>query len=171
MRKPSTLQRALVRFWVLLFLVASFYYVTSAIVTTEVNSGNEENKEGHDEEAKFKGIFHPKPIFKKPIPIVKPIPKPVPIVKPILKPIPVVKPIPIPVYKPIPKPIPVIKPVTKPFIVEKPIPIPESKKPIPAVEAEEFLKPKPLFKKPIPKLPFHPELKKPFLPPLPIPTP
>ncbi|RDX89723.1 hypothetical protein CR513_28517, partial [Mucuna pruriens] len=154
MRKTSTMQSALLRFGVPLLLVITFCYATSAAATTQV-SGNTDNEElaktslqGHDEEAKFKGLFP------------KPIPKPIPFVKPIPKPIPFVKPIPIRVIKPVPKIIPIVKPpVPKPLIV---------KKPIPAIEPESFLKPKPLFEKPVPKLPLYPKFKKPLLPPLPI---
>ncbi|XP_027354205.1 proline-rich protein 2-like [Abrus precatorius] len=160
MRNPSSMQCAFSRFGVPLMLLVSIFCATSALATTEVPVNtdgkvvNEEltktNQNGHDEEAKFKGFFHPKPIFKKTIPIFKPEPKiiPIPVYKPVPKIIPIVK------------PIPVFKPHPKPIIV---------KKPIPAVETESFLKPKPFFKKPIiHKIPLHPKFEKPHIPHFPI---
>ncbi|KAK7314228.1 hypothetical protein VNO77_39441 [Canavalia gladiata] len=148
MRKSSTLQCALLRFGVPLMLIVIFCATSSAQVSgNEMNTQTEEltktNINGHDEDAKFK-FFHPKPVvYKKPIPIYKPVPKVIPIVKPIPKVIPVVKPVPIPVYKPIPKPVPIVKPIPKPIPVVKPVPIP--------------------VYKPIPK-PFHPKFEKPHHP-------
>ncbi|OIV98963.1 hypothetical protein TanjilG_29366 [Lupinus angustifolius] len=146
MGKVSMQQCTLVHFFVPLLLVVSFCYASSALATTQV-SGNEvntdvklineevakTNPEVHNEEAKFKGFFHHKPIFKKPF-----FKKPIPTYKPIPKPYPIIKPIPVPVYKPIPKPIPVVKPI--PIPVYKPIP-----KPVP------IYKPIPVFKKPFHK--------------------
>ncbi|KAE9592729.1 hypothetical protein Lal_00029441 [Lupinus albus] len=120
MTKVSTLQYSLLHFWVSFLLVVSFFYANSA-AATEI-SGNEEfaktSLEVHDEEAKFKGFVHIKPLvkkpfFKKPIPNVKPIPKPYPLVK---------KPIPVLLNKPISKLIPIVKPIPKSFGVKKPIP-------------------------------------------------
>ncbi|KAL2979623.1 hypothetical protein AAZX31_13G182100 [Glycine max] len=146
MRKASTMQCALLRFWL-------------RFPWNEVNRDgkfvNEElakpNLKGQDEEENFKGFF-PKSIS-----IVKSIAKSIPMVKPISKPIPVIKPIPlIPIVKPIPipKPIPIVKsipivkpgsksiPILKPIHILKPIPksilivkpIPKLKKSIPAAE-------------------------------------
>ncbi|KAK7314226.1 hypothetical protein VNO77_39439 [Canavalia gladiata] len=79
MRKSSTLQCALLRFGVPLMLIVIFCVTSSAEVSgNEMNTQTEEltktNLNEHDEDAKFK-FFHPKPIFKKRIPIIKHEPK------------------------------------------------------------------------------------------------
>ncbi|XP_061349577.1 uncharacterized protein LOC133294837 [Gastrolobium bilobum] len=78
MGKPSTVQRSLVHFWVLLVLVVSFCYAISAAATTEVsgkemdsgkyfyNHGWPKARLEDEEEAKSEQVFHPKPTFKRP---------------------------------------------------------------------------------------------------------